>query len=222
MADKATITSSYRKQLCLMGAMFLFGASWFLYDGYVGYPYQQGIAREFARFKEEGRLSEWREHAQAKGWPDGTHGDPGKDHSEMDVFTQKIIGFGILPIALLYCFSFVRSFGKWIALEDSHIVTSWGQRMPLDAVTKLNKNRWKSKGIAVAYYQDGSKTKKLVLDDYKYTRDKISEMLIATEPHLEPGQIVGGEPEQLPENQDPPQIPSPGSEIQEGSETPGD
>ncbi len=195
MDERAVITKSYRRQLLLWSLMFLGGAGWFLYDGYVTYPYKRMVAQEYARFKEESRVEQWGEYARAKGWPDGTHGDPGYNHSDSDIFTQKLIGYGLLPLGVLFCYSLASSFRKWIKLENDGIATSWGQRMPFDSVKQLNKSRWKTKGIAVAHYDDGSKTKKLVLDDFKYTRNLIGDMLFAVESHLAPEQIVGGPPE---------------------------
>ena len=63
--------------------------------------------------------------------------------------------------------------------------------MPFSAVTKLNKNRWKTKGIAVVSYDDQGKSRKLVLDNFKYSRDEISAMVHAVSSRLSPDQIVG-------------------------------
>ena len=193
----ATITRSYKIQLVVMGLFILFWSLYFLYDGHWGYPHKRMIAQEFAAFKEEGRADEWPAYANERGWPDGggTHGEPGHDYSDWDIRTQKIIGYGLLPIGLMYLFSYLRSFSKLITLEEDGLTTSWGGRVPFSAVTDLNKSRWKTKGIAVAHYTDGGKTKKLVLDNFKYDRDVIGEMIKRVEDHLNPDQISGGEPE---------------------------
>ncbi len=200
MNEKATVSSAYRMQLGMMAVFILFWSLWFLYDGHWGYPAKRQIAREFAEFKQKGREREWKEHADKKGWPDGTDGDIGYDYSDSDIFTQKLIGFGLLPIGLMYGFSFARSYGRWIAVEDGALVTSHGQRMPFDAVTTLNKSRWRSKGIVVAHYQDTGRSRRLVLDSYKYTKSVIADMVKQVESHIGPDQIVGGTPEPLPES----------------------
>lgn len=195
MPQRATISSSYRLQLAAMGLFILGWCLWFLYDGHVGYPHKRAIAREFAKFKEEGRRDEWAQYARQRDWPDGTSGDPGHDYSDWDIRTQKIIGYGLLPFALLYCVSFLRCINKWIDLDGDAFVTSWGTRVSFDDVVTLNKTRWKSKGIAVALYRDGDRQRKLVLDNFKYARHEMSDMVRQLESHLTDDQIVGGVPE---------------------------
>jgi len=139
------------------------------------------------------RLKAIQDDFKERGWPDGTHGQPGHDYSDSDIRIQKIIGFGLLPVALLYCGSFLRSFSRRIDLDDSGVSTSWGQRMDFTAVTNLNKSRWKTKGIAVAHYDKPGKPGKLVLDNFKYDRGAINEMVKSLEAHLKPDQISGGQ-----------------------------
>ena len=191
MSQKAVIGSSYRRQLGLMAGMLTFWFFYCMYDGYVAYPRQREIAREYAEFKQDDRLAQWADYARSRGWPDGSDGAPGHDRSDWDIYTQYIMGYGVLPFALIYAVSFVKTFGRWIALEDDSLVTSWGQRMPFAAVTKLNKNRWKTKGIAVVSYDDQGKSRKLVLDNFKYSRDEISAMVHAVLSRLSPDQITG-------------------------------
>ncbi len=207
MVEKAVISPAYRRQLGLMGLMLLGGSLWFMYDGFVTYPHKRHIAQEFARFKDEGKEDQWAQHAQQRGWPDGRDGEPGHDYSDWDIRTQKIIAFSLLPIALVYCFSFIRSFGKSIQLQPDAIVASWGQRMAFDSVTALHKGRWKTKGIAVAHYQADGKKRKFVLDNWKYSRQPINEMLKAVEQHLTPDQIIDGVPEPVEEEPPLPQDP---------------
>ena len=202
MNEKATVSSSYRTQLGLMAAMSLAFSLWFLYDGYVKYPLQRQIAQEFAEFKEQGRAHEWPSYAMSKGWPDGTDGDPGYNHTDSNLFTQKLIGYGLVPVWLIFGIAFLRSYSKWIVAQDDALVTSGGKRMPYDAVTSFNKSRWRSKGIAVVYYQDAGRSRRFVLDNYKYTRTVIAVMVRQVELHLAPDQIVGGPPEPLPESEE--------------------
>lgn len=191
MNQKATIHSTYRLQLGGMAVFIMFWSVWFLYDGFWGYPLQRQIAREFAVYKEQGRSDAWKAYADSQGWPDGTEGNPGHDYSDWDIRTQKMLGFGLLPLSLLYGLAFARSFSKWIALDNDGLATSWGQRVPYAAVTSLNKTRWRKKGIAVVQYQDGAATKRLVLDNFKYARDPIDAMVAAIEERVGPEQIVG-------------------------------
>ena len=219
MSTSASVSKSYKIQLAVMGLFILFWALYFLYDGYKGYPYKRMIAQEFATFKEQGRTDEWRAYANEKGWPDGTHGEPGHNYSDWDIRTQKIIGFGLLPISLMYCWAFLRSFGKRINLEDSAITTSWGSRVPFSDIVRLNKSRWRTKGIAVASYSDGGKTKNLVLDNFKYDKAAIGQMVRTVESHISADQITGGEPEPNPPGGKEKVTHDPHDEHQQGSTT---
>lgn len=190
MACRAVISSSYLIRLALLGGMFTFWFSWCMYDGYVNYPRQREISRAYASFKDEGRIDQWADYAQERGWPDGTTGDPGKDHSDMDIYTQYIMGYGVLPFALLFGVSFFRSIGRWMTSSENGLEASWGQKVAFDQVTGLDKTRWRSKGIAVVQYMDQSKKRRLILDNFKFSPDEIGEMVSDVESRLSPEQIT--------------------------------
>ncbi|MEX0776741.1 MAG: hypothetical protein WD042_13645 [Phycisphaeraceae bacterium] len=209
MSDKAYIDKAYLGRVALLALMFLGFSGWFLYDGFVKYPRQDLIYREFQDFKQKhagsgdssDKLSDlWNAYALEKGYPqvnpqaDMTTGqaEPGKAHSDSDILTQKGLGFALLPLGLFFLFAVVRLKGRWISSDGSALITSWGQRVPFDAVTLLNKARWKSKGIAVVLYTDeSSQVGRLVLDDWKYNRQPITDLVKETESYLKPEQITG-------------------------------
>ncbi len=200
MAHKAVISSSYRLQIGAMGLFILGWSLWFLYDGYVGYPKKRTIAREFAAFREQGKSDQWESYAKARGWPDGKSGDPGRDYSDTDILLQKVLGFGLLPFAVMYCGSFVGSFRKWVSSDADGVSTSWGQRVPFASVTSINKGRWKTKGIAVVYYHDPSKNRqrRMVLDNFKYGRDEMTAIFDDVESHLAPADQPVGDADSSP------------------------
>ena len=177
-----------------MAGFILFWASYFLYDGYVGYPYKREIARQFAQFEEEKKTDQWKAYALEKGWPDGSNGPPGHAFSDWDIRTQKIIGYLLLPWSVLMWVSLLRLTGRRIESDQGVLTASWGPRVPYDAITSLNLNRWKTKGIAVAHYNDESgKTQRFVLDNFKYTRGEITAMVEEIESGLDPDKIISNE-----------------------------
>jgi len=178
MSFKATISPGYRWRLALVAALLLGFGGWFLKDGYVTYPKERLIAEEFKQFSDEGRREQWPEYARAKGWPDGTLGPPGKDHSDWDILLQKILGFACLPVGLLFLIGTIRTLGRWIALDDQTLSTSAGHAVPLSAITRINKDRWQSKGIAIVYFTHEGRTGRIVLDDWKYDQ-KATEQILA-------------------------------------------
>ena len=189
-ACKAIISPSYRIRLGILTAMFVFWFAYCMYDGYVAYPRQREIARAYETFRVEGRLEQWDAYAAQHGWPDDNDGPPGKDHSESDIRTQFIMGYGVLPLALIFGVAFFRSSGRWIELNDDSLSASSGQQVKLDDIARLDKLRWRSKGIAVAHYEDGAKSCKIVLDNFKFSPREISEMVKEVESRLSPDQIT--------------------------------
>ena len=193
--EKATISPAYRWRLGLIGFACLGIGVWSLYDGFVTYPRQKEIAETFLEFKErktENWQEEWEAHAEAKGWPID---DPGKPKSDWDITVQFIFAGITFPIGLVYMIAFIRAGGRWIDADDGGLNTSWGQRVPFDTIVSVNKARWQAKGIAVVHYQEGSRARRVVLDDWKYMRKPTTELLKLVESHLNPDQIHGGPPE---------------------------
>ncbi len=189
---RATISSEYRWRVGLFAGFMLFWTGWCFLDGFVKYPAQRRHAEAFLEAKDKGILDtdEWRQQAADNGWnPDK---DPGRPKSDFDIYTQFFMAAITTPLALIWGVGFIRAGGRWIALENDSLVTSWGQRVPLDAVTAINKQRWKSKGIAVVRYEENAGEKTLMLDDWKYTRAPIIEMVRAVEAGLSDEQILNG------------------------------
>ena len=189
-----------------MAGFILFWALYFLYDGYVGYPYKREIARAFAQYQDELAQThiqsekdkitvQWEQRALEKGWPTNTSDPPGHDYSDWDIRTQLIIGYLLLPWSLLMWVSLLRLTGRRIELDGEGVTASWGPRVAYGAITSLNLNRWKTKGIAVVHYNDeAGQTKRFVLDNFKYTRGAITAMVEEIESRLDPSQIVSNQP----------------------------
>jgi hypothetical protein len=183
MSIKASISSGYRWRPGLFAVIALLLGLWFCYDGYVAWPRQKAIFEAYEQFTDEGRLSEWPAHAAARGWPTDQD-NPGQEHSELDLVVQRVLGFILLSVGVLYLIGWGRTLGRWIALADDQLTTSWGVRVPLDQVTSLDLNRWQSKGIAVVRYETNGKSGRLVLDDWKYDRESTEQIVAALREQL--------------------------------------
>ncbi len=202
VSAKAHIDKYYVGRVALLATMFLAFSAWFLYDGYVKYPRNNHVAMEFERFEKRGiprdvLVKEWNDHATANGLPTleitDTESRPGKKHSPMDMLVQKGLGFALLPLGLLFGYSVIRLYGRWIAADSAGLTTSWGKKVAFGDITKLNKERWKTKGIAVVHYRPTGETggeRKLVLDDWKYDRAQTTALVEAVESRLKPEQII--------------------------------
>jgi len=182
---QADASSGYRYRLLFVGALALVFSGWFLYDGFVAYPKDVQIHNEYQKFVEENRTAEWPDYARERDWPDGSTGQPGGNHSDSDIFLQRALGFVILPAGLLFAISGMRTFGKWIAYDpEQGLVTNTGQVIPLDAIMKLNKDRWQKKGIVIVHYQLNNQGGSLILDDWKYDEKETEQILRVLEAHL--------------------------------------
>jgi hypothetical protein len=192
MMFKANANSGYLWRLLLL-ACFCIGISlWFLYDGAIGYPRQRERALAYLQLEEENRLDEWDELAQERGWPTK---NPGEPKTEYDSYVQFAIAALAFPVGLLYLGNYFRWRRRWIESNGTAIRTSWGKEFELDQIVVLNKKKWKNKGIAKIQYVKQGRKGRLVLDDCKYEVEPTEGILRQVEAHVDPSQIIGGQPE---------------------------
>ena len=110
-----------------------------------------------------------------------------------------IVGLIIGIPALLWL---VANWGAWIEGTDQGVKTSWGQSFDYTDVTEINKRRWDKKGIAILKYDDNGSSKVFVLDDFKFEREPLGEILRKIESHLTSDQIIDGQRESEPKPSD--------------------
>ncbi len=206
MPIRANISPGFVWRLGLV-ALFCFAmAGWFLFDGTVTYPRQRERALEYQRLEEEGRLDDWPERAEQRGW---STANPGEPKTEAEIWTQIILAGILLPPGLFFLVRFLLARQRWVEADETGLRASWGQQLAYDQIVALNKRQWAKKGIAkVVYEQDGRK-RRFLLDDWKYEADPTLEILREVEARIEPDRIVGGHPEPPPED-----------DIEEGTEEP--
>jgi len=200
MAIRAKIRGGYMVRLVVLtAAVLLYGGAYFLYDGFVRYPRQNEIFGAYDEIKRtytspEMRETQWEQVARQRGWPVEFSGEyPGTQHSNTDIWTQRVIGLICAPLGLLMLVNMIRHIGRWIELDDATLRASWGQETAVDQIRRLNKARWKTKGIAVAeYVEAGGQERRLVLDDWKYDRQAPAGIVKELEARLGSDK-VGGE-----------------------------
>lgn len=143
-------------------------------------------------FSDDQQYELWREYSMVHGLaPDA----PPKFHSDSSIFTQFIMAAITAPIGLIFLFSFVASYRRWIRSDDDKIATNAGQEVPYNRITTLDKERWKSKGIAVVNYEGDKGAGKVILDDWKFERPTTDVILRDIEERLTDDQIINGERE---------------------------
>jgi hypothetical protein len=165
-------------------------AGWCLYDGLVAYPKKLTQAEAYQALPDDGRQDAWRELAAEKGWPTLT---PSKSPEEIrhDIGSQFMMAVlcGLLGIPALMMF--MSGQGTWLEGDATVIRNSKGQEVPVDAITQIDKRKWEAKGIAKLYYQVDGKTKKFVMDDFKYQREPMGQLMRYAEAQLSEEDVIG-------------------------------
>ncbi len=172
MSESATIpivcptTPWYSRRMLLMTAMLAAFAGWFFKDYKWGYPPQAEIYAEFQRVrKEEDGDQKWKALAAEKQWPERPEEiTPDKIQTQ----GQFAVGLGLGALAVLLTFLLNRG-RKLTADADSFTPPGSRTPIPFASVTRVDKTRWKHKGLAYVHYKDaGGAERKAVIDDLKF------------------------------------------------------
>jgi len=186
MPAKANIWSGYRFRVGLIGLVCLGFGGCSVWDGFVKYPRLTTIFIAYSTMPEETRDQNWPAYARQEGWPEDPDDVPRHIKTDWDIRTQYIMAAITLPIGLVFGFFLLRSYGRWVASDEDGLTTSWGHTVPFDQIARLDKKRW-NKGIAVVHQTDGQQ--KLVLDDWKFEREAMDQIVEEVESHLSPDQV---------------------------------
>lgn len=232
---KAPLWSGYLVRMLLLAGMMTLGSAWFLKDGFFTYPRQAEIHAKFEAYRAEGTIDgvtaseRWDRDvatpgSDIEGFPKSKNGqNPAKERTPTDILTQKIIGFGLLPVALISLAWLFLHIGRWIGMSDQAVLTSSGQIAPISAITKLDKSRWQKKGIAVVHYMDPEKQieQQITLDDWKFDRETTRTIVSTLEQQLPDDQIIGGPREEADEVEEDSTGEEDGDTALEGAANPG-
>lgn len=151
--------------------------AYFLYDGYVRYPAQNERYTELLNrqneLQEAGRESEAAEVRREL--------DNYKYHSDTDILVQKILGYGLPPVAILLMARWwYRSRGR-VRLDPHDTLHVPGRDpIPLASMTSMDDSLWERKGITSIDYTTSDGERRVRLDDFVYQRgpiDKIHDRL---------------------------------------------
>ncbi len=184
----------YYTRFLLMGVGALLFLGWCLKDGLYSYPLQKVQYEKYTELVDEGRGGEWEQLAADNGWS----AEVPDERTDGDILLQFVMG-GLSAVVGIWMLSMVwLSRGRWIESDGKQIVTSWGETVPFDAVVSIDKKKWAKKGIAFVQYEDGGKTKRFVLDDFKFVRKPTDEILVLLEQAVGTDKITGGPPEAIP------------------------
>ena len=179
----------FRRFLFVAIGCFAF-AMYCLYDGFITYPHKLVVAKAYYEMPEQDRTEQWREKAKANGWPL----EKPKEPDEIEHLISSQWGMACI-CALIGIPAFLKWFlakGTWIEGDEKLIRNSRGKEVPIESITKINKRKWEDKGLATIYYDDNGKSRKFVMDDFKFEREPMGQLMRYAEANLSADQVVGG------------------------------
>jgi hypothetical protein len=120
-----------------------------------------------------------------------------KNRYDWKIKSQFVMIAVAAPVGFFSLFVYLGSRGRWLEANNSGITSSWGQQFDFDSILTLDKKQWQNKGIARITYDTEGRTQKFVLDNYKFDRWAVDDILLRVESQITDNQIIGGDPEPL-------------------------
>ncbi|HOC00964.1 MAG TPA: hypothetical protein PKM43_19715 [Verrucomicrobiota bacterium] len=186
----------------LFAVFFTLGsAAWFAYDGAIGYPKQNEIARAFEQFKEDKREDDWAAYARQRDWPDAKNIP--KLKSPESIRTQVYIGAvaGVIGLGVLGSFLYRR--GKVLKVDAENLYTPGGKTVPFTSIQHVDTALWADKGLARVHYLVDGTIRQAVIDglsyggfagEKPYRADQILERVLAHAPKSPPAEDTASDP----------------------------
>ena len=205
MSLRADVDTKFIRRFLIISIGSFFLMLWGGYDASYGGPSQIVAAKEYKKLHhllekgeitEDERATRWGEIRDENGWP--SKPDSEENARNYIRFNWFLFGVGLIA-GIFFLIKYMNLVGSWMEAKDDGIETSWGQSLKFDQIQEINKRRWKKKGIAVLTYNNEVKAAKtMVLDDFKYHRENVGEILKLAEKDLDDNQIVFGTREDSP------------------------
>ena len=120
-----------------------------------------------------------------------------KNRYDWKIKSQFVMIAVAAPVGFFSLWVYLGSRGRWLEADKSGITSSWGQQFDFDNILRLDKKQWKNKGIARITYDVEGRSKQFVLDNYKFDRGAVDDILLRVESQITDNQIIGGSPEPL-------------------------
>jgi len=141
----------YRNARFLLALGVLLYGAWNIYDGFVGWPHDNDMARK--------------------------QGFDKMPHSDTDLLFNRVLGIGLPPGAVLLVWWTLHNSRGEFRLEGQVLNAPRHPPVPLANIESLDKAQWDRKGVAVVTYKlaDG-RAGKFKLDDFVYQREGIDEI----------------------------------------------
>lgn len=192
MTAQARISPSWAIRMLIAGVAFVGFGCWSFYDGRIKYPDQENT---FQKYRQEGKLEEFRALAGKRKWKVEVHTNSQGDEyvrSPSDIATQFLMAIACLPIGFALLTRLLVTTTQRLEVDDDAFTSAKGVRIPYDAITGIDKKKWNRKGIAVVQYTVNGRAGKALIDDWIFKGG--SDLLHTVEEHVPP-EISGVRPE---------------------------
>ncbi len=208
MKARANTDKKFLYKYLLIGIATLVFGLYCFYDAFLKYPAQQPASiaydsllvdideRKAAATDEavnwaEVRESEWKQIAESNGW------DTKPPHYTAEKLKHNIqfsIGLGAVCalIAVPCIIWFFRNRGTWLEIDGTRLSSSNGQSVDFSDIQMIDKKKWVKKGLATIHYLDNGSEKSFVLDDLKYDRAVVDQMIAEVETAIPTDKIING------------------------------
>lgn len=183
MPAEARVTAIWKKQKLFVSLFMIAIGGWFFYDGFVGYPKSNVRWNAHEQFKKEERLTHWPDYAKSQGWDEHP---PHKQLTQQDIVGQFAFGGLTALLGLITLAYWATQKGRVVRTDADSVHTPAGRRVPFLAITGVGKKKWEAKGLATVRYEIDGQKGEFELDDYKFDRDPIHQVLAEIEQHLAP------------------------------------
>lgn len=180
-----------------------FFAGWSIWSAYdLAYTYPASIKKIeiYDKIKSESSdldeaKKKWAKMAEEKGWarkpPKST-----VDGVQWSIMFNYITLVGGAILAIFFTWKYFKIRSSWFGADEERVKNSFGLDVPFKSIQSVDKKKWAKKGIAhVTYKDEQGNSNVFVMDDFKYVREPMGEIMRRIEQHLKPEQIIGGEPE---------------------------
>lgn len=208
MKARANTDNKFLYKYLLIGiGTFLFSLYCF-YDAFINYPSQRpasvaydSLLEDIEERKEaagenavnwaEIREAEWQKTAESNGWanePPHYTADDLKNNINFSIFLGAICGLIAVPCFLW----FFKNRGTWLEIDGTRLTSSNGQSVEFSDIQTFDKKKWMKKGLATIQYSDNGVEKTFVVDDLKYERTIVDQMVAEIEAAIPAEKIING------------------------------
>jgi hypothetical protein len=116
----------------------------------------------------------WKEYSKEKGWPQQV--DPDEDAKSKRKINEQIwAAAACFVFTALTSFFLIRTKGRVMKVDDEGYYPPGGSLIPFSDMTRLDKRKWETKGLATLTYRSGGEEKKAKIDGMVYGQFKEEE-----------------------------------------------